>query len=203
MNIGIIGTGNIGTALAIKWKNAGHRIIFGVRDIHTFKGKNSAEEHNIEVKTIRSTIIDSDILVLAIPPLAIFTIIELLTDIDDKIIIDTSNSIFVKPVPYPTIYHALADKSNAQIVKCFNSTGFENLINPTFGELNIDMFMAGDHPKAKDIARSLAIDCGFSKCIDFGGSDKVELLESLAFTWINLAIHQKMGRNIGFKVLIR
>ena len=56
---------------------------------------------------------------------------------------------------------------------------------------------------AKQIASQLSKEAGFSECYDFGGDDKVELLEQFAFSWINLAIIQKHGRNIAFKVLKR
>lgn len=49
----------------------------------------------------------------------------------------------------------------------------------------------------------LAKDAGFAECYDFGGRDKVELLEQFALAWINLAIFQGKGRNIGFKLLHR
>ena len=63
--------------------------------------------------------------------------------------------------------------------------------------------MAGEIENAKLIAKQLALDCGFSSCIDFGQSDKVELLEKFALSWINLAIFQGQGRNIAFKVVRR
>jgi hypothetical protein len=88
-------------------------------------------------------------------------------------------------------------------VKCFNSTGFENMENPNYGGIAIDMFAAGSSPKAKEIAKKLALDAGFAECYDFGSDDKVELLEQFAFSWINLAILQKQGRDIALKVLKR
>ena len=39
MNIAIIGSGNVGGALALKWAKAGHTILLGVRDVENFKGK--------------------------------------------------------------------------------------------------------------------------------------------------------------------
>jgi predicted dinucleotide-binding enzyme len=97
----------------------------------------------------------------------------------------------------------LAEKTNAEIVKCFNTTGFENMLNPVYNNQGIDMFMAGDSGKAKDIAKQLALDCGFGSCIDFGKSDKVELLEKFALSWINLALIQGLGRDLAFKVIYR
>lgn len=49
----------------------------------------------------------------------------------------------------------------------------------------------------------LAFEAGFGSCIDFGKSDKVELLEKLALSWINLAIMQGQWRGIAFKLLRR
>ncbi len=77
------------------------------------------------------------------------------------------------------------------------------MLNPVYNGQGIDMFMAGDSEKAKAVAKQLALDCGFGSCIDFGKSDKVELLEKFALSWINLAIMQSYGRNMAFKVVRR
>jgi hypothetical protein len=44
---------------------------------------------------------------------------------------------------------------------------------------------------------------GFAEGYDFGLADKATLLEHFALAWINLAIFQKQGRNLVFKVLKR
>jgi len=77
------------------------------------------------------------------------------------------------------------------------------MLNPVYNDEGIDMFMAGDSERAKSVARQLALDNGFSSCFDFGKSDKVELLEKFALSWINLAIMQGHGRNMAFKVVRR
>lgn len=77
------------------------------------------------------------------------------------------------------------------------------MLNPFYGGVAIDMFMAGDSERAKATAAQLATDAGFGACIDFGKSDKVELLEKFALSWINLAIMQGHGRNIAFKLVKR
>lgn len=106
------------------------------------------------------------------------------------------------PEPFQTVYHCLAGKTKADVVKCFNTTGFENILNPVYDGQPIDMFMAGDDNKAKYIATQLALDAGFGSCIYFGNSDKVALLEKFALSWINLAILQGQGRDIAF-ILVR
>ena len=46
MNIAIIGTGNVGGALATKWAKKGHKIYLGVQDINNFKGKELLKNEN-------------------------------------------------------------------------------------------------------------------------------------------------------------
>ena len=203
MNIAIIGTGNVGGALATNWSKKGHTINLGVNDVNNFKGKDLLKNENTNVLTIKDAVAISEIILIATPPTAIFEIIEQMGDVSEKIIIDATNAVFKKPEPYATVYHCIADKTTAQLVKCFNSTGFENMLNPIYNGEAIDMFMAGDNEKAKSVVKQLALDCGFGTCIDFGKSDKVQLLEQFALSWINLAIMQGHGRNLAFKVLRR
>lgn len=203
MNIAIIGTGNVGGALATNWSKKGYNIYLGVQDESNFKGQNLLKNDHTFAFSIHEAITKSDVVLIATPPTAIFEILEQMGDVSGKIIIDATNSVMKGPEPYKTVYHALADKTDAEIVKCFNTTGFENMLDPIYNGEDIDMFMAGDSPKAKEIALQLALDCGFGSCIDFGKSDKVELLEKFALSWINLAIMQGHGRNMAFKVVRR
>ncbi len=203
MNIAIIGTGNVGGALATNWSKKGHTIYLGVQDVHKFKGKDLLLNENTFVYSIKDAVEKSEVVLIATPPTAIFEIIEQLGDVTGKVIIDATNSVMKNPEPYKTAYHCLVDRSKAEIVKCFNTTGFENMLNPVYNGEAIDMFMAGDSEKAKSVARQLALDNGFGTCIDFGKSDKVELLEKFALSWINLAILQGHGRNMAFKVVRR
>ena len=83
------------------------------------------------------------------------------------------------------------------------TTGFENMLNPIYHGEGIDMFAAGNSVRAKQVAEQLAKDLGFATCYDFGGDDKVELLEKFALSWINIAIIQGHGRNLAFKLVKR
>jgi predicted dinucleotide-binding enzyme len=123
----------------------------------------------------------------------------------NKVVIDAMNSVRAKPEGYNNTFEALtALTADAEIVKCFNTTGFENMANPVYPNgLHIDMFMAGDSKIAKEIASHLAKDLGFENCYDFGGSDKVALLEQLVLIWINMAMSQGLGRNFAFKIVKR
>ena len=83
-------------------------------------------------------------IVITTPPEAILQLIPLLGDLTNKVVIDTTNSVRTKPEPYATAFHAIKEIAKApDIVKCFNSTGFENMLNPIYQGVGIDMFAAG------------------------------------------------------------
>ncbi len=77
------------------------------------------------------------------------------------------------------------------------------MADPFYHGIAADMFMAGSLARGKAVARQLALDLGFAECHDFGGDDKIPLLEQFAMAWINLAIVQQQGRGLAFKVLKR
>lgn len=204
MNIAIIGSGNVGGALAQQWIKAGHTVLIGAKFPLSEKNINlSTKIGEDRFASIENAVKQSEVVLIATPPTAIFEIIEQMGNVSDKILIDATNSIMKYPEPYKTVYHCLLDKANADVVKCFNTTGFENMLDPVYKGEGIDMFMAGDSELAKDIAVQLSLDCGFENCYDFGKSDKVELLEKFALSWINLAIMQGQGRDIAFRLVRR
>ncbi|MCB1177711.1 MAG: NAD(P)-binding domain-containing protein, partial [Leptospiraceae bacterium] len=188
----------------------GHKITVGARNKESNSIVNLKQNlPEIEIKSIGESVKDSDVILISANIDAVKSISEeIKSNLKDQVIIDAMNSVRSKPSPFENSFEALkAYTGHLEIVKCFNSTGFENMENPiyVFNDKNIpiDMFMAGNSVKAKQIAKNLALDCGFGDCIDFGGDDKVPLLESFALTWINLAFMQGKGRNFAFKVLER
>jgi predicted dinucleotide-binding enzyme len=211
MQIAIIGTGNIGSALAGKWSAAGHHIFLGVRDINNFKGKNLLNYPNISALSIGEVVEKAEVILIAAVPQATADIAKAMGDVSGKVIIDAMNSPRTKPEGYNDTFDALKDLcKGAEVVKCFNTTGFENIQNPVYNltspvahNVVLDMFVAGSSAKGKQVATQLSLDAGFAACYDFGGDDKVALLEQFAFCWINLAIMQGQGRNMAFKVIKR
>ncbi|MDX1906514.1 MAG: NAD(P)-binding domain-containing protein [Bacteroidia bacterium] len=204
MNISIIGGGNVGTALAQQWIKAGHHVVIGARFPLSDKNRlHAAILGEDRYTSVEQAATQGDLILIATPPPAILDIIGQMGDVSGKILIDATNAVRQKPTPYDTVYHALVDNTRGHVVKCFNTTGFENMQNPVYHGQGLDMFMAGDHDGAKQAARQLALDAGFGACWDFGKGDKVVLLEQLALAWINLAILQGHGRDIAFRVLRR
>jgi predicted dinucleotide-binding enzyme len=204
MNIAIIGSGNVGGALAQQWIKSGHHVRIGAKFPLSDKNLQLAQRIGEErFSAIPDAVAQADIVLIATPPTAIFDILAQTGSLDNKLLIDATNAVRAKPEPFETVYHALSAQTKAKVVKCFNSTGFENMLNPEYNGVKIDMFMAGDDPEAKQTVQQLALDAGFATCWDFGKADKVQLLEQFALAWINLAIMQGHGRDIAIKLIRR
>lgn len=203
--IAIIGTGNVGGALATKWANAGHQIFLGVKDTQEFKGKELLKNPNTKVHAIQDSVKLAEVILLATPAMAAIEVAKSLGDTTGKIIIDAMNIVMGRgPQGFKNTTDAiLAITQSQDVVKCFNTTGFNNMQNPNYGDLALDLFVAGDSEKGKQAAVMLAKDAGFAECYNIGGNDKFELIEQFAWFWINLAMFQGQGREIGFKLLKR
>lgn len=205
MKIAIIGTGNVGGALATKWAKCGHDITLGVRDTTNFKGKELLNNPNTTVDTITQAVKKSEVILIATPAITAIDVAQSLGNTEGKVIIDTMNIVMGKgPSGFSNTTDAiLANTQTKDVVKCFNTTGFNNMVNPVYNNTAIDVFVAGDSLKGKDIAKQLAKDAGFGECYSVGGNDRFELMEKFAFFWINLAMFQGQGRDIAFKLLKR
>jgi 8-hydroxy-5-deazaflavin:NADPH oxidoreductase len=150
MKIAIIGTGNVGSALAKGFAKAGHTVLLGVRNKEEFKGNALLNVKNISVHLIAEAASVAEVILLAAVPQAAKDIASQLGDVSNKVIIDAMNSVRVKPEPFSNTTEALLMLTNCKdIVKCFNTTGAENMADPFYNGKGIDMFYAGDSDKAK------------------------------------------------------
>jgi hypothetical protein len=200
MKIAIIGSGNVGGALAQQFIKAGHTVLVGVQFPLSEKSIGLAGVIGEDrFNTPEGAVAQCDVIVLATPSTAAAEVAKSLGDTTGKVIIDTMNVVMGRgPAGFTNTGEAvLANTQTRDVVKCFNTTGFENMLNPA----GIDMYMAGDSLHGKQIAEQLALEIGFGRVFDFGGNDKFSLIEQFAGCWINLAIFQKYGRNIALRVV--
>jgi 8-hydroxy-5-deazaflavin:NADPH oxidoreductase len=210
MKIGIIGSGNVGSALGQRWAAAGHEIKYGARN--TAKPELVALLKKIGARASAGSVAEAaafgDILVLTTPWNGTQAAIESAGDVAGKIIVDCTN-------PLKSDLSGLSiglDTSGAEqvaqwakgarVVKCFNSTGAENMTNPRFGSDRAVMFLAADDDAAKAIVSKLGEDLGF-EMVDAGRLESARLLEPVAMLWVHLAFRRGFGRNFAFKLLRR
>ena len=209
VNIGIIGTGNVGGALGRRWAFLGHTVTFGSRDPQSERVTELVRRIGAGVTaTGIAEAAASDIVVIATPWPATQAAIEACGDLSGKIVIDCVN-------PHKADFSGLdigcdtsaAEKiaewaPGARIVKAFNATGAGNMREPAYGRTVADMPICGDDEDAKAVVRGLVEEIGFD-AVDAGGLKSARLLEPMAMLWIHLAYNLEQGVDIAFKLLRR
>ena len=88
----------------------------------------------------------------------------------------------------------------ASVFKVLNTTGDNNLGDPTRYPQKPLMLMAGDDDTKKPIVAQLVTDLGFEPS-DAGPMINARLLEAHAMLWVDLAMKRGYGRNIAFGLL--
>ena len=208
MKIGIIGAGDIGGTLGMRWRQKGHEIMFGIRNRQSQNVQKLIElDKNLEFGEIRETVAFGDVIVFAVPWASVEETIIMAGNLTNKILIDPTNPLTPDLKGLALENTSAAEKisnlaKTAKVVKAFNMIGAKTLSNLIYDSQRADLFICGDDSHAKQIVRELAIDIGFD-VIDVGPLVNARLLESLALLWIELAFRQKMGPNIAFKLLRR
>jgi predicted dinucleotide-binding enzyme len=200
MNIAVIGSGKMGGALGEKWAAAGHKVVYGVREPERKQAERTPENPDIPFETIAHAISGSEVVVFAIPGGAMGEVIhDNASGMTGKLLIDATNDF-----EGPSTNHVeslVSSASGAKVFRAFNSLGWENFTNPTFGSAVADLFYCGpDSAEAQQAFESLVGDVGL-RPIRVGDLDKVGIVDSVLTLWFTLASGRGMGRHLAFKVL--
>jgi predicted dinucleotide-binding enzyme len=208
MKIAVVGAGSVGGALGFGWSEAGHDVVFAVRDL----GSPSASEAAARGGQLTSLAeaVDADVIVLAVPWTSMDATLEALGDLTGKIVVDATNP--VGP-PFAALDVAGNDSGGeviqrklpgARVVKAFNQTGWQNMAEAQiFGEEHRPvMFVAGDDADARQVVLRLAVELGFEGA-DAGALAMSRYLEPLAMLWILMANAQGLGQRFAFSLIHR
>src|ERR1041385_4185660 len=183
MNITIVGSGNVGRALATGWKKAGHSVTFAARDPAGAKAAELRQDGYAVAPQADGAKSADVIVVAATNPLT--ANLELALGFSDS--------------AGETVARLA---SGAKVVKAFNTTGANNMANSKYAAGKIMMPVRGDDAAAKKTVMGFAADLGFEP-VDAGPLAMSRHLEPMAMTWIKLAYAQGMGREFGFGILKR
>jgi 8-hydroxy-5-deazaflavin:NADPH oxidoreductase len=209
MKIGILGAGNVGGALGEAWARHGHEVLFGVRNPVSAETPALLERcgPRAHAESPADAVHSAEVILNALPWPATRPVVEKL-DFGGKPLLDCSNPL--KPdlsgLEIGTTTSAgemVAQWSrSSKVVKIFNTTGFNNMLNPVIGGHHLTMFFCGDDAAAKQTAPSLARDIGFLP-IDAGPLANARQLEPLALLWVWLAVRGGIGRDFAFQLVKR
>ena len=188
MNIAVIGTSKMAETFATRYADAGHEV---------FMASNSGDSKNI-IKSltlsddivfcsIENAAAIADLIIIATLPKEVREAAYWMGDVRGKVIIDaTANLQSSDEEPVNTVGAIKAITGSAHVVKVFSTRGYEKLLSPLFKKRNVQLVLAGDSKKAKEITKILTKDLGVNDFIDLGGDDSIPLFDEITRCWRNL-----------------
>jgi hypothetical protein len=201
MRIAVIGAKIIGGTLGRKWAQAGHTVMFGVRNVSNPEVQTLAREMGATVGTPADAIAFGEAVVFAIPGNAMEETIRLHGQaLAGKIAIDAANRTGDGPMNSAASFATHAP--GAQCYRAFNSLGWENFADPLYGDIRADLFYCGAAGAGQAAVEQLIADVGL-RPVRVGDESQVELVDKIGALWMTLVFGQRMSRHLAFKVLTR
>ena len=182
----IIGTGNMGQAIASVAAKGGHSV--------QRLGENDLD-----------TPVTGDIVVLAVPYPAVAEVIsqrgqqlagKIVVDITNPLDFETFDSLVV-PADGSAAAELAAQLPQSKVLKAFNTTFAGTLASGTIGGQPTTVLIAGDDADAKSTLAGIVTSGGL-RALDAGALSRARELEALGFLQITLAAREKTSWTTGF-----
>jgi predicted dinucleotide-binding enzyme len=195
MHIGILGAGNVGTAVASAAVGAGHDVTIAATSAAGAE-KAARSTGARQARSNAEAVQDADVVVLAVPHAAVAGIAgELGADLNGKVVIDATNPLNDTSTDLVTGDVSAAEELQARlpgaaVVKGFNTIFAGRHANPAEDGTPLDLFLAADDDAAKAQAAELGASLGY-RVIDAGGLRMARSLEEMAF--LNITLNARNG----------
>jgi len=184
MNIGIIGTGNMGRALGLRWAGAGHPVLFGSRDPDKAKAIAARGGGSTRAGDFDEAAAFGDVVVYTARDVFPSSLLTRPRALAGKIVIDCNNHDLGldRPPPIPSLAERLAaDVPEARIVKAFNTIPHVviELAREEIARHRVSVFLCSDDAAAKTVVKGLAEELGFVG-VDAGALVRGRLVDGVA-----------------------
>lgn len=193
--IAVIGTGDVGAALGPEFAALGHDIVYGSRDPSRDDVQALVERTggNASATTPSESVVDADIVVLAVPGRLAESITKDLGDLAGKIIIDPTNNYVREGVP-----HLAAETSNgeliqaaapdAHVVKAFNTLSWRQMVDPDSSGGPVSIPIVGNDAGAKAKVAQIVSGLGLEP-VDVGPIQNARHVEGMLVLWIHARVN--------------
>jgi predicted dinucleotide-binding enzyme len=193
--IGIIGSGEVGRALADGFIKFDYEVMIGTRTASKLDEWKKKAGKNGRVGSFADAAAFGELVILAVKASAAKKILEMADakNLKGKIVIDTSNPIADAPPENGVIkFFTSLDKSfmeqlqsdlpEVHFVKAFSNIGSALMVNPNFGGIKPTMFICGNNENAKKEVTKILDQFGFDVS-DMGGAEGARAIEPLCILW--------------------
>lgn len=183
MNIAIIGSGSMGSALGDVWARAGHSVTFSFsRDFAKLEQLARDTGYGAKAASPAEAVADADVVLLAILWHTLDDALEQAGSLKGKVIISCTVPMTEDDSKLAVGFttsgsEVLAERTRARVVSTFNTVWW-NVIRDgrTYEGVKPSMFYVGDDDEAKSTAVQLIQDAGFDP-VDAGKLEAARLLE--------------------------
>ncbi|MFI2103863.1 NADPH-dependent F420 reductase [Isoptericola sp. NPDC019693] len=201
--ISILGTGNMGSAIAGLALAGGNDVQVVARDV----AKAAAVDAGVTAAAFGEAL-TGEIVVLALPYPALDDVVATYGDqLAGRTVVDLTNPLdfatfdaLVVPADSSAAAELAAKLPGASVLKAFNTNFAATLVSGTVGDVPTTVLVAGDDADAK-AAFSAAFDGSAVRVVDAGSLKRARELESLGFLQLTLAAGEKTQWTTGFALL--
>lgn len=215
MNIGMIGSGNMGSAIGKLWARQGHQVMFSYsRDLKKLDAIAESAGTNARTGTPAEATRFGEVIMLTVQYAVLEDALKAAGSLDGKVLITCVSGLQPdfqgQTLGLPTkLTSSVAEQivqlaPSAKVVEAFNLTFAELLQADSrqFGTERPSLLYCGDDTEAKAIAAGLIEECGYD-AIDAGGLINARSIEALASIWVQTAAVTGLFPNTGLKILRR
>jgi 8-hydroxy-5-deazaflavin:NADPH oxidoreductase len=210
--IGIIGTGNVGKALATGFLRHGYQAMIGSRSPEKLKILRSSIGQALAIGTFKEAAGFAEVVVFAVKGTAAKeAIVTVGSDaLAGKVVIDTTNPIADVP-PVHGVFQFFTERNeslmeqlqrvapNARFVKAWNSVGSVHMVDPQFAGARPTMFICGNDQDAKRVVSDILNEFGWD-AEDMGEAESARPIEALGQLWC-IPYLRSNQRNHAFRLL--
>lgn len=200
MKIGIIGSGEVGKALARGFVSRNHEVMIGSRDPSKLADFIKEQKDRVRAGTFEETAKFAEIAVVATLFSGTKHAIELAgpQNFAGKVVIDVTNPLAFpegKPPELSLGFNNSAGEEvqrwlpDAKVVKAFNIIGNAYMVDPKFPGGPPTMFIAGNDDAAKKTVTEIIESFGWqNEVVDLGGIEASRYLEPMCIVWVHYGI---------------
>jgi predicted dinucleotide-binding enzyme len=192
--VGILGSGDVGKALARGFIDLGHQVKIGSRDPQKLREFASSAGERASAGTFEEAARFGDLLILATLGVGTEHAIQMAgpENFARKVVIDATNPLDFSGGMPPKLFVGHTDSlgervqrwlPGARVVKAFNTVGNPFMVNPQFAGGPPDMFLCGNDDDAKKLVIQVCRHFGWGS-IDIGGIEGSRYLEPMCLVWV-------------------
>jgi|SRR5580658_1021943 predicted dinucleotide-binding enzyme len=201
MRVGVLGSGDVGQALAKGFAEKKHDVMIGTRSpdkpaLATWK---ATVQGRVAIGSFEATAKHGEVVVLCCLGTAVNEVIDLAgaANLNGKVLIDATNALdFSKGMP-PGLFTGPNDSlgervqkrvPGAKVVKCFNIVPNPLMVHPAVKGVEPTMMIAGNDEAAKAQVVTFLKEFGWSGAIDLGVIENARWLEALVPLWVRVSL---------------